>query len=494
MCIGTETSEGGSVPGKGRARPLEVAVREVRDFEAGLAGMERLVEFIESPFLAVLKDTLPVRGMTTRPAVADPGALLVVGVASVIFGSDRAANRELRYHWDALVPRFVAAGVRVPHKPLSAQNFRDYRDGVLGGTFPQVFKETARDLFAGMALDLGLFPEVDSPWDRPLLVQAVHADGTKFAAASQVGAGQESRARTGPARVVADADKWTSGQGYTFCVLAARGPDPRQRVVLDVVHAPGSAEMVVVVPAAVALRRRLGDRFRCFVYDGAMDGSHHSALRAAGLMTANKPRGIRRVDQWRKFRDSRLGKAAKVFELDIDCECRHLFNLAAGLAWDIEAGVGDDLHRRRVLDVADIRRFEVPAGGYRWEADLVVRCKHGDHVVTVDPNTTLGATTVGAMRTNPDRPVSLGKATANLARDLRLVQVNDEEEFLKLFGLRNDSESGNNIINHFYLLDRANSFTAKRVDMDLWLYALMANTLAWREHCTPTGRSGRASR
>jgi hypothetical protein len=462
-------------------------MRAVRNFEAGLSSIEKVIEFIESPFLAALKASLPAQGMNTKPAKAEPAALLAVGAATVVFGSDRAADRELAYHWDALLPHFESACLRVPADPLRSQHFRDYRDRVMGGQLPDAFKELTRELFAQFALELGLFPRVASPWTAPQLNQSVYADGTKFAAASQVTGVKNSRAQLHP-RVVTDADEWTHGRGYTFCLLVARDPRPHRRVILDIVHAPNSSEMDVVVPAAIALRHRLGTGFRAFIYDGAMRGTHHVALRRAGLVTVNKPRGIRRIDQWRTFQDSRLGKAAKVFELDTGCERRHLLTLAAGMAWDVEPGVGQDLHRRRVLELGDLRRLPATSGEYRWEADLIIRCPHGDHVVTIDPNETISATTVRALRTQPDGSTGTRQATANFSEDLRLVQVNDEDLFAPLYGLRNDSESGNNHLKFTYRLNRSRSYTVGRHDTDLWLYALMANTLVWREHCTITGR------
>jgi hypothetical protein len=465
-------------------------VRVVRDFESGLSVVEMLIELIESPFLAVLKETLPVHGMRTRPSVADPSALFVVGAATVVCGGDRAADRELAFHWDTLVPHFVAAGMRVPAKPLCAQNFRDYRDGVLGGRLPEEFKETARDLFAGFAKDLGLFVEDESQLTDPGLTQTVYADGTNFAAATQVRDLSTSRSKLGAPRVAHDADRWTNGWGYTFCLLIARGADPRKRVLLDVVHAPGTREMEVVVPAVKALQRRLGPGFRCFVYDGAMQGVHHRELRASGLITVNKPKGIRRMDQWKAYRDTVMGKDAKLFELNDGCSRRHLLTVAAGMLWEVEA-TELGLVRRRVPDNVAHRRTDVGGGRSAWKVDYVLRCPLGDHTLTVDPNATYSAQTVRELDKDL-RASTAGRATMNLSEDLRMVQVNDPEIIGPLFGLRNDAEATNSIIKNRYRFGtRSRSYTADRLDTDLWIFAVVTCTLAWREHCTPTGRAGR---
>lgn len=452
------------------------------DFNMGLSQVERLEVLIESPLLQMLRLELPTYGMSTKPSMSEPAALLVVGAATLICGSDRAADRELSAHWQRLERVFLAAGYRVPAKPLRSQHFRDYRDVILGGELPEQLKAATRALFAGLAVEIGLFPISRSAWSEPHLDGIVSSDGTWFQAASEVSGLETSRSRTGCPRVLNDTDRKNNrGRGYMFCITSIRGSEPRKRVVLDIAHAPKSAEMDVVVPSVLRLHDELGDRFRCFVYDGAMQGKDHRRLREAGLVTVNKPKGVRRLDQWERFRDSEVGGEAKVLELDMGCGHRHLVTATAGVLWDLEPTADGRYRRRRILEVSALRRLGPVDGRYSWELALVIRCPHGDHVHTLDPNAKVPCATGEALRQAGDGPLKY-RSTLNLSDKLRVIQVNDEN-FAAIYGRRNDSESGNNSAKFdFGLGHRARSYTVQRHDSDMWIYALLANALVWKEH------------
>lgn len=454
---------------------------EMYDFKRGLAQVERLEVLIGSPLLQLLRSELPVYGMATKPSSAEPASLLVVGAATLICGSDRAADRELNAHWLRLGRAFLAAGYRVPVEPLRSQHFRDYRDKILGGEFPGQWKDAARGLFAGLAVEIGLFPQSGATWADPDLDGIVSSDGTWFRAASEVRSIKTSRSKTGTPRVLHDTDRKNKrGRGYMFCITSVRGSDPRKRVVLDIAHAPKSAEMDVVIPGVLRLRERLGDRFRCFVYDGAMHGKDHRLLRESGLVTVNKPKGVRRLDQWERFLGSDVGGEAKVLELDMGCGRRHLLTVTAGVFWELEPKALRGYRRSRILDVSDLRRLDPVDGLYSWELDLIVRCSHGDHLYTVDPNARVPCATGETLMKSDGRPLEY-RSTVNLSDKLRVIQVNDEN-FAAIYGRRNDSESGNNSVKFdFGLGQRARSYSVERHDTDMWIYALLANALVWKE-------------
>lgn len=452
------------------------------DFNEGLAKVEQLEVLIGSPLLRLSRPLLPHQGMTTKPSAAEPAALLVVGAATIVLGSDRAADRELRAHWSRIRDAFRSEGYRVPDRPLRSQQFRDYRDRVLEGSLPGSWKDEMRDRYLGLAVTLGLFPESDAAWTELPTTGVVTSDGTWFAAASQVTSPKRSRSKYGNPRVVTDADRNNKydkkGTGYMFCITSVRGDRARQRVVLDVAHAPKSAELDVVIPTALRLRDQLGDRFRCFVFDGAMRGTHHRHLRGAGLLTVNKPAGIRRADQWKLHRDTPVGEGAKVLDLDWGCRCRHLVTVTAGMFWELEEAANGGFRRRRILEVADVRRIPVD-DGFRWEMDFTVRCPDGDHTFTCDPNATLRCADGKALLNGGDLRYG---SEVNLSETLRIVQPNDDK-FRSLYGRRNDSESGNkNAKFDFELGKRARSYTRERHETDLWIYSLLANSLVWEEH------------
>jgi hypothetical protein len=471
------------------------------DFDLGLAQIERLEVLIASPLLAVLVPDLPVTGEKTKRSSGEAAALIVVGAATLICGSDRAATRELRAHWPRLRAAFDTAGIRVSGVPLGATEFRTYRDNVLKGVLPDTVKEALRGLFVGLALELGLFPDVDAPWNAPDPDGVPTADGTWVRAYAEAGGeyGSASDAVSGDADRF-NAVKWKGNRGrkrskdaerrnrtawgYNFCIVSVRGDGERhrQRVVLDIARAVDGDELAAAVPAFLRLKDRLGDRLRCVVYDGAMHGKHHRQLRAAGMVTVNKPKGIRKLDQWKQHCGTLLGKTAKVFELPISCRCDHLFNVVGGMMWEAKRTSLGLTRASEPLPVKSLDRHGPDGEGvYAWTMTVRVPCSeadNGDHVVVIDPNSTLPATTVDTLQSGKRR----NRAKANLAEDLRMIQLR-QEAFRPVYGRRNDSERGNKTFKTDYGHGkRANSITAGRVDFDLWMFALLHNALVLREH------------
>ncbi len=468
------------------------------DFDLGLAQIERLEVLIASPLLAVLVPDLPVTGEKTKRSSGEAAALIVVGAATLICGSDRAATRELRAHWPRLRAAFDTAGIRVSGVPLGATEFRTYRDDLLGGVLPEPVKEALRELFVGLALELGLFPEVNAPWNEPDPDGVPTADGTwvrayaeaggEYGSASDSVSGDADRFNAvkwkgnGGSKPTKDAEQRNkTSWGYNICIVSVRGDGKRhrQRVVLDIARAVDGDELAAAMPAFLRLKDRLGDRLRCVVYDGAMRGTHHLQLRAAGMVTVNKPRGIRKLDQWQQHRGTRLGKTAKVFELPISCGCRHLFNVVGGMMWEAHHAPLGLTRSAEPLPVTTLDRHGPDADGvYSWTMTLRVPCREGDHVVEVDPNAKLPSITVKALQAGAKR----SSAVTNLAEDLRMVQMH-QEVFRPVYGRRNDSESGNKTLKTDYGHGkRANSVTWGRVDFDLWMFALLHNALVLREH------------
>ena len=455
------------------------------NFDLGLAMLERLEVMIESPYLRLLAPSLPMHGWATRPAAADPSVLLVVGVATVICGSDRRADAELRCHWPRLRAAFLAAGYPAPAEPVLSSHFRYYRDSVLGGAMPDAFRVECREMAVGQVLAMDQMPAVDSPWLQPLAEQTVVADGTWMKAASEVRSRRDSRAaKGGTPRILDDVSRRNKEKawGYNMCIRSTRGSAARQRIILDVVREVGGKELDVVVPAVLRLREQLGDRFRCLVYDGAMRGVHNRELRAAGLVTMNKPRGIRERDQWERFRGMRLGQSQAVFELPTGCVDRHLLNVSAGMMWELSRTPVGGFQRLRALEVVGLERHRNVDGTYRWEMRLTIRCRHGDHTVVIDPNVKkIPAVSVKTLMAKPSAKTR-GKAKVNLSDDLRLAQVN-EDYFWNVYGRRNDAEGTNkNLKSDYGLGHRARSYTAERLEFDMWLLVMLTNTLAWKEH------------
>ncbi len=452
------------------------------NFDRGLAIVDRLTVLAETPLLRVAADALPPGNdrIMGRPSTLTKEGLLIVGAATVLFGSDRRADAELDAQWPLLRPRLRAAGIPVPVRPPTAQAFRYWRDTHLQD--PAVLddlKAALLPVYIGMAKDMGFFGDTsEAGWLEHLPYNTLLADGSWWRPASEVGhpidkngTTKRSRTRYRTPRVVEDADVRGNAFGYCHVMVFAQGVNPRERIVFTIDRAPGGNEMDNVVPTVLRLREMLGDGLRHFIYDGAMAGVHHHELHRSGLLTVNKPKGLRSLEQWRSFQGSRIAKN-RIMRIHTHCTHDHRVDLAAGMFWVVGTDQLGRPVRSTVVEHRDVRRLMRPDGGFRFELDLVTRCPEGDHILTVDPS---------AERYKLDR------RWLNLAEQLRTLPMN-LETFGPVYGLRNSSESDFSHMKHFLGLGtRAGSYTVERHELDLILTGMIHNAADWLEH----GRRGR---
>lgn len=447
------------------------------NFSRGLSVMDRLRMLATTPVLHIAAEALPRAGTKTKPSKLDNAGLLLLGAASVLYGNDRKADAELDTQWGLLRPTARAAGIDLPVRPASTSLFRYWRDHYLDAAVLAELTEVLLLVYLGMAEEMGFFPPARQDWLDPSPFNTLMADGTWFSPASSVGhqvpgepKRRVSRAVTGPARVVADADRRGKAHGYCDVVFFVKGVHERQQLCLRSLRAPRGDEIGTAIPVVVDLNRRLNDRIECFVYDGAMAGTHHRALRQHGLLTVNKPKGIRSLGQWTTFQGGRAAKD-KVHRRSLGCGHPHEINIAAGVVWNIQRSAVGKPIRSTIAEHVDCRRISVE-DGYRFELDLRIPCQHGpDHILTLDPSET----------------ITIEERTINLAEQLRMLPVN-HENFPKTYGLRNVTESGFSLLkNYLNMGERAGSYRRDAHELDLLLAMMVSNTQNWLEH----RRSGR---
>ena len=443
------------------------------DFDGPLAVGEKLAVLANDPVFRASLGVLPAQGLVTKRALTETAGTMMVGAASVLFGADRRADAEMRYQWSSLRRDWRLARIEVPDVELATRQFRDYRERYMGDGQVALWKEELQPLWLGQARSMGLLPESvpGATYLDPSPLQTIYADGTWFRAASEVGKSEKalakSRAKDPAGARVVDADKRGKAYGYNHVVLFVRGPAPRQRIILAVVRAKDGDELDVVIPAVRELRRQLGDAFTTFVYDGAMEATHHQKLQAMGVGTVNKVKKEKEVDQWIRFLNAPVEEDAKVFTRDFD-GCVHDLTFAAGILWEV-AEVGGRLVQRRTAEHTDCRRYET-ADGYRFEVDLSLYCARTRswHVWTVDPTAIVK---VDGQR----EPINLGS-------QLRMIPMNDSA-FAPTYGIRNDAESSFKHIKHdLDMGNRAGSYCGLFHEVDLLLASSVHNALAWAEH------------
>lgn len=443
---------------------------------------EKLELFANSPLAHQLALSLPAQGKNGRPALTTTVGTLTVGLASVLAGSDRRADAELRHLWPILRPRLVEAGVPLPEAPITTQHFRDYRQRHLTAEVLTEFHAAFEDQAMGLAKALGLLEDHGEPLLAPSPTQLVFGDGAWFTPASDVGhlerrhRGKEkgklephpSRSRFGCPRTC-DYDTRGRAYGYNHVTLYVRGPLPRLRVVLALRPAPNGEELVGMEEMLARLVGAFGDGLRGFVYDGAMRGKHHQLYRHLGLLTVNLPKGMDSRTDWKKGLNKLVGKNAHIIAAQFPEGCTHYLNVAYGCFYELERTALGRWARIRVLQHVGGRR--IPTGeGYRWELDVAIHCDHGeDHLWTIDPN--------GYLRSN-----KTGKGVY-LAEQLRIITPNNGDQFKILYGVRNNAEAHNRLVRtDLGMGNRSRSYARKDHEIDRLLVCLFNNALAYAEH------------
>lgn len=442
-----------------------------------LAGAERFEILLASPLVHQIAELLPVQGITTKPAKLDNVAMLALGAATVMWGSDATAEAELRYAWPRIRLLAERYGARVPVDPPSVQLFRDYRQRFLTAAVVESLSLELEDQAVGVAIALGLLPEDEIDLLDPSALNVIAADGFWLAEASSVGrmvhddhinamAPHRSRGKT--TSRVCDFDDQGKVHGYFFIDFQVRGPEPRRKVCLSTMPASMGKEMAVVEAGVRRLRSSLGKRFAAFVYDGAMRGKHHKLFRTLGILTVNKPHGTKKLDQFQTFKGKVVDDKV-VITRTVGEGCVVQLDVTAGLLWQLERRSDGRHYRKRVLEAREVRMTETTRGAFEWEQDFNLICDvcHEDHLITLDPNGTLKASS----------------KTINLAETLRILPTNGSLAMRETYGLRNGTEAYHRQLKtDTGYGDRAGSFARHHVGLDTLLFQLAKNALAYAEH------------
>ncbi len=444
-------------------------IRRRYEFDKGLATGQMLDILANDPILAALAELkLPGLGEKTNGSITDARGMMVFGAASVLWGSDRRAEVELADQWPIRRPVFDKAGIRTSVDAPNAAAWQYYRDTYLTEDVVADLKEVLRDLWVGQARKMGLFPtQSEHDWMEPDHLHTVYADGTWFAPASRTNIrGQKSKAKTGEPRVSEGNSIGGKLDGYCSVWMLARRPEPRMRMILDFAGAPAGGEMPVALDSLEALRSRVGDGLRQFVYDGALRG-HDQVTRIVemGVLPIGKPDAVDSFADW----DVR-GKPlrSKILNFDFDFSgCVHRLAADYGMLWHLEHDGELWRYGKRAV-VESVERRKRPDGSYTFDVDLRLRCNSSWHELRVDLTEPL--------------VVDGGRRSVRLAAHVKAHPMADIERFASAYGIRNDAESGfARFKNYLGIGSRAGSFTRLAHDIDLLLLALTSNALAWAE-------------
>lgn len=154
------------------------------DFDNGLAVGERLVILADDPVFRSAAELLPKQGEVTKKALLSTVGTLVIGAATVLYGSDRKADAELKYQWPRIGNELRRAGVADNVESVNSDHFRNYRDTHLSSEHLQSWSKDVMPMWVGVAQHLGLLeksgstiPE-DENWFDPNQASTIVADGT----------------------------------------------------------------------------------------------------------------------------------------------------------------------------------------------------------------------------------------------------------------------------------------------------------------------------
>ena len=252
--------------------------------------------------------------------------------------------------------------------------------------------------------------------------------------------------------------------GNNFVAICTRGDAPGERIVLSVGHTPRPGrEADTAVEIIKDVWHYAGNGVQAVVYDGALHGVHIEDLMTnCGVVVINKIAAAPTTD------DEKLAgvKAAKWLPLGVYTHpvgrraCRHTLAVEDGAVVETDLDDNGDVviisrPRRR-----QVRRTQHADSTYRMTLAVEVACKHGPFLVYLNPHAHAGDG-------NYRRP-----------ENLRLLPRADDD-FKKLYGRRNDSESFNSCYKRTLLINRATSLGWRRQLFDILSYGVLNNANAW---------------
>jgi hypothetical protein len=416
------------------------------------------------PALYELGALLPGPAGVGRPARHPGYMLLAYGVLARLLRSANKVTAELRepHIWALITTTIAEATARwgeelvPPHAatPPDWDAFRYARDTHL--TDPALLAELQK-LFTTLAVDqaqqMGLLdPAGGGSLCHPDATRTVYGDGTVVRPLYRPPTATRTKdPLTGKVTITYLADDGTqtdeptrrfdpdaaehhghtgSVHGQNYVGTYVRGPGHHQRVVLSVDRVPRPGlEADTAVTALTRVRKAAGTGMQAVVYDGALRGTHLDHLmRTHGLVVINKTHGSRTATRW-----FTLG----TWEHDTpDGPCTHTLAAIDGAV--TETGIddaGDPVALHRLLR-RQVKRPRRASGQYHFSVGYEVPCPHGVFLAWVTPH----ADTADRHHRRADA--------------IRIIAAG-EDDFTRLYSLRNDSESTNSQFKRTLLVDRA---------------------------------------
>lgn len=457
---------------------------------------EQLDAVFASPALYELAAVPAMQQPVGRPANHPAWALLAYGVLARVFRSGAKVEAELAQPetWARVLA--VVDGVRREHPELDIppagrrapgwDAWKHARNRYF--TDPAILEEL-QDRFTELAVtqarEFGLLnPSGAGSLCHPDRTRVVYGDGTVIRPMYRPPAARrEKDPKTGQTKIVyldgagepidaptrrydpdaADYHGHTgSVHGQNYVALYARGDLPHQRIVLGVdrVERPG-LEAETAVAAIKRLHTVAGAGIQAVVYDGAMRGVHIDDLMSTcGVLVINKVHSSAKTAK----RKGKAGATPRWFPLgtwehDTAAQaCTHQLAAIDGAVHEIGLNdAGDPVVLSR-LERKQVKRPRRSTGRFHFNVAYEVPCTDGAFLAWVTPHGEPG---------DPD----------HRRADAVRVIAEGEDDFTRLYGVRNDAEAFNSQVKRTLLVDRAMSLGGRRQLLDVLCYGLLNNAM-----------------
>ena len=388
-----------------------------------------------------------------------------------IFGSSRQVEVELGCvesgWWQQIRDAAAARGIELPVEPMRRYHFEWLRNTYVEAdeghaAMGDAFREDA----ALSAVLIGLCdPDGDGSLTHPSPNRVVVGDGKVVTPRFKTNPRNRNKLnkRTGEIRTVQadpDAKLHVTGGGERvfgtkFVLLSARGDHRNQRIILDVAYSPSNE----AADALAALERTLPllPGAQAVAYDGAFRGVHlRPLMKRHGVVPVSRLHS----GQHGQVPDRYYGKAT----------------VLGGTATEIDVHIVNGAPCARTFTV-DGEPITAPLARVKTER----RGRPGAHrfynVYTVP--TDLGGGTIRLRLDQAEDDVATG---FNREEHLRAIPP-DDPDHAAIYGRRNDTESGNRLLDDSMLRERAHTVGWRRQLLDVMCWAAVRNAVAVWQHC-----------
>ena len=417
-------------------------------------------------------------------------ALLIWDVALWVYGSARAVERELQDQrmWRTLRRAVKRAWPhhrcrRLPKRPISRSQYHRGRERHLKPRDAQL-TAWAETVAAEAAVFMGML-EIAADPTRPRSHNTVYGDATWVKAL--FAADPRPRLDTATGELVlprSDPDARAyhthtgTGVGHQAVLTLIRGPHPGERVILSaLLNHPGRSDATAFVDKLLQLAERdprLAAGLTAAVYDGALHAPDMIRLLDAGVVPVakvhRKPKGAPAV--------ANLGPC----DITLPDGTKTSVELAAvdGTPAIVRADhAGRPVYIPLIRTKTRIRRnkHHPAAVNTRWR--IPTTSDNPESATLAGP---LAGAALG-IRHNPDNP----RESLRINRALRVIPPSDED-YDRLYGLREDAESTNNHLKERLRHGRAPTIGADRLQLNLIGYQIHTLITALTNHAHRTGK------